>query len=121
MLIVEDAAVMRALLGRAIATLGDVTWDEAVDGVDALRKLRRVNYDCIFVDVNMPRIDGLKLIERIRSHETAHAPRIVVVTTQSGERDRERALALGADAYVVKPIKLPEITALLRRLLARDR
>ncbi len=107
---------MRAILGRAGSALPNVVWDEAVDGVDALRKLRRVAYDCVFVDVNMPRIDGLKLIERIRTHE-GKRPRIVVVTTHRAERDRERAMALGADAYLIKPIKLPEIASLVRRLL----
>lgn len=117
MLIVEDAAIMRAILGRAVSVLPNVAWDEAVDGVDALRKLRRVSYDCVFVDVNMPRIDGLKLIERIRGKGTKEAPRIVVVTTHRAERDRERAMALGADAYLIKPVRLPEVTSLVRRLL----
>lgn len=108
---------MRAILGRAVSELPNVAWDEAVDGVDALRKLRRVAYDCVFVDVNMPRIDGLKLIERIRVQSTKHPPRIVVVTTHRAERDRDRAMALGADAYLIKPVRLPEVTSLVRRLL----
>ncbi len=108
---------MRTILGRALERLPGVRWDEAVDGVDALRKLRRVDYDCVLLDLNMPRMDGLKLIERIRAPHRARRPRVVVVTTGRATRDRERAVALGAEACLIKPVKLDEVAALVGKLL----
>jgi two-component system chemotaxis response regulator CheY len=65
----------------------------------------------------MPVMDGLKLIKRVRTDAThRHAP-IVVITTESADEDRQRALALGANEYLVKPIQAAKVIAAVRRLL----
>src|SRR5262249_2104501 len=92
--------------------------DEAANGVEALRKLAPPAwFDIILTDVNMPVMDGLKLIQRVRSDDELKAVPIVVITTEAGEADRERALALGANAYITKPIQAPQVIQTVRELL----
>lgn len=116
-LIIEDSAVMRGLLARVLKTHVQFEgWDEASDGIEALRMIMSSSYDLLLVDLNLPRLDGLKLIERVRGSENAARTKIVVVTTDAAEEDRARAMQLGADAYLLKPVQLPELKATLDRL-----
>ena len=70
---------------------------EASDGVDALRKLPEHSFDLVLTDINMPVMDGLKLISLIRGEESLSSMPICVITTEGAQEDRERAIALGAD------------------------
>ena len=90
---------------------------EATDGVDALRKLAAARFDVIVTDVNMPVMDGLKLVRRIRTDAIHKDVPIVIITTEGAETDRKRALELGANAYVVKPIQAPMVIATVKELL----
>ena len=118
-LVVEDSAVMRQLMGRAIDGISEVEgWDEAEDGIQALRKLADGEYALVIVDLNLPVLDGLKLIERIRKEPGREATKIVVVTTDSNAEDRRRAMELGADAYLLKPIQLQDLRNAIARTLA---
>jgi two-component system chemotaxis response regulator CheY len=117
-LVVEDSAVMRQLMGRAIDGISEVEgWDEAEDGIQALRKLADGEYALVIVDLNLPVLDGLKLIERIRKEPGRAATKIVVVTTDSNAEDRRRAMELGADAYLLKPIQLQDLRNAIARTL----
>jgi two-component system chemotaxis response regulator CheY len=90
---------------------------EANDGVDALRKLSAGALDIILTDINMPIMDGLKLVRRVRSDEAMKTIPIVIITTEGAEEDRQRALALGANAYITKPIQAPQVIAKVKELL----
>lgn len=117
-LVVEDSAVMRQLMGRAIERIPHVSgWEEAEDGVEALRKIAGGEFALVIVDLNLPILDGLKLIERIRMGPGGEATKIIVVTTESNVADRERAMALGADAYLLKPIQIQELRQAITRAL----
>ena len=116
-LVVEDSQVMRQLLVFALQRVRELEVTEADDGVDALRKLSGNHFDIIITDINMPIMDGLKLIKRIRSDEAYAAVPIVVVTTEGSQEDRSRALALGANAYITKPIQGPQVVAKVKELL----
>ncbi|MBK8216845.1 MAG: response regulator [Myxococcales bacterium] len=116
-LVVEDSPMMRQLLIFALSRVRGLQIVEAVDGVDALRKLATLRFDLVLTDVNMPIMDGLKLVHRIRSDATHKDVPIVIITTEGAEADRKRALDLGANAYVVKPIQAPAVIALAERLL----
>ena len=118
-LVVEDSAVMRQLMGRAIDGVAEVEgWDEAENGIEALRKLAAAEYALVLVDLNLPVLDGLKLIERIRKDRDSAATKIMVVTTDSNEEDRRRAMQLGADAYLLKPIQLQALRDAIARAIA---
>ena len=90
---------------------------EADDGVDALRKLAAQKLDIILTDINMPIMDGLKLVKRVRTDEALKGIPIVIITTEGAEEDRQRALALGANAYITKPIQAPQVIAKVKELL----
>lgn len=116
-LIVEDSPMMRQLLVFALSRVRHLKVTEADDGVDGLRKLATGKFDIILTDINMPIMDGLKLVKRVRTDPVHKDVPIVVITTESAEEDRKRALALGANAYITKPIQAPQVIATVKELL----
>ena len=119
-LVVEDSPMMRQLLVFALARVRNLRVTEADDGVDGLRKLASARYDIIVTDINMPIMDGLKLVKRIRSDETHKNVPIIIITTEGSQEDRQRALQLGANAYITKPIQAPQVIATVKELLKID-
>ncbi|MEN8159914.1 MAG: response regulator [Myxococcota bacterium] len=116
-LIVEDSPTMRQLLRFALKRLPGTEVVEAGDGMDGLRKLTSDHFDLALVDINMPVMDGLKLIHLIREEETLRGMPIVVITTEGAEEDRARALALGADEYLTKPVQAGRVLQVVKGLL----
>lgn len=119
-LIVEDSPTMRQLLAFALRRLKNVEIVEAQDGMDGLRKVTNDHFDLALVDINMPVMDGLKLISLIRGEEKLESMPVCVITTEGAKEDRERAIALGADEYMTKPIQANAVLALTKRLLKLD-
>ncbi len=109
--------MMRQLLVFALARIKRLRITEAEDGVDGLRKLSGSRFDLVITDINMPIMDGLKLVKRIRSDETHRDVPILIITTEGSAEDCERAMALGATAYITKPIQAPLVIAQVRHLL----
>lgn len=116
-LIVEDSPTMRQLLVFALKRLKGADIVEAQDGLDGLRKVTSDDFDLALVDINMPVMDGLKLISLIRQEEALKSMPIVVITTEGAKEDRDRALALGADEYLTKPIQSNRVLAIAKALL----
>ena len=116
-LIVEDSPTMRKLLVFALKRLKNAHIVEASDGMDGLRKLTSDHFDLAFVDINMPVMDGLKLISLIRGEQNLEDTAICVITTEGAMEDRERALGLGANEYLTKPIQANEVLAVAKSLL----
>ncbi len=116
-LIVEDSPTMRQLLRFALRRLPGVEVVEASDGMDGLRKVTSDAFDLALVDINMPVMDGLKLISLIRSEERLAGMPIAVITTEGAQEDRERAIALGANEYLTKPIQAQSVLKVARSLL----
>ena len=116
-LVVEDSPMMRQLLVFALARVKNLHITEADDGVDGLRKLAVGRYDIIVTDINMPIMDGLKLVKRVRSDPSHKDTPIVIITTEGSSEDRQRALQLGANAYITKPIQAPQVIATVKELL----
>ena len=116
-LIVEDSPMMRQLLVFALARIKNLRVTEADDGIDGMRKLANAKYDLIITDINMPIMDGLKLVKRVRSDPTHKETPIIIITTEGSQEDRQRALALGANAYITKPIQAPQVIAKVKELL----
>lgn len=117
-LIVEDSPTMRQLISFALKRLRGVRIAEASDGVDGLRKISAEKFDLIFTDINMPIMDGLKLVSLVRNDPSSKEIPIVVITTEGASEDRERALALGANDYITKPIQPNRILDVARTLLS---
>ncbi len=106
-LIVEDSSAMRAYVRATLESEGTVEVVEAASGLEALRMLPRGPYCVVVTDINMPDLSGLELISFIRKSQHRATP-IIIISTEGRETDRERAMALGANAYLTKPFK-PEV------------
>lgn len=122
-LVVEDSASTRSLV-RAILEdasfankVGPVEVTEAESGFDAMRLLPRARYDLIVTDINMPDVNGLELIAFIRRSETYRATPLLIISTQSTARDVERAMKLGANAYLPKPFTGEGVREVCARLM----
>jgi len=100
-LVVEDSTTARELERTLFESAGyDV--QTAVDGAEGLEKLAERRVDLIVTDVQMPRMDGFTMIQRVKSDDRNRSIPIVLVTTRSDEADRKRGMEVGADAYLVK-------------------
>ena len=117
-LVVEDSPTMRQLISFAMKRIPDARVIEATDGVDALKKLSSDKIDLILCDINMPVMDGLKLVSLVRGNATFKDIPIIMVTTEGAEEDRKRALAIGANAYLPKPIQTQELIKLVTTYLS---
>jgi two-component system chemotaxis response regulator CheY len=113
-LTVDDSGSVRALVSQTLRDAGFVVV-EAVDGADALDKVAGV--DMVITDVNMPNIDGLELLLRLRSREDTRFLPVLVLTTESQRAKREVAVKAGATGWIVKPFEPGTLVAVVRRFL----
>jgi len=119
-LVVEDSPTMRALLTASLEEIsGQVKVTEAENGFEALRALPRESFDLIITDINMPDINGLELVSFAKSNDAYRSIPLIIVSTEGADRDRERGLELGADAYLVKPFKAEYLREVVADLLSR--
>jgi len=118
-LFVDDSLSVRKVAERVLAGLG-VEVTVAMDGVDALTKLRAAHYDVVFTDLEMPRMHGYDLIREIRYIPSYRHLPIAVVSSRSGQKHRDQARALGATAYITKPFT-PEMLKSILDQSAADR
>jgi two-component system chemotaxis response regulator CheY len=103
-LVIDDAALVRAFYRAALQDAGFEV-DEALNGLEALEKLRDHDFDLLIVDVNMPRMDGLTFLSALRRQDGGQAGiPALVISTESGRADREAARKAGANYYLVKPL-----------------
>jgi len=116
-LIAEDSPTMRSLIVSTIAAQGDYEVVEAANGFEALRVLPREKVDLVITDINMPDINGLELVSFIKQNSNYQNTPLIIISTEGSERDREKGLALGADAYLVKPFSPEALQDLIRNYL----
>jgi two-component system, chemotaxis family, chemotaxis protein CheY len=114
-LLVDDSAAMRAFVAATLESDGTYAVTAATSGFEALKILPRSKFDLIITDINMPDINGLELIKFIRESPFHKGVPLVIISTDSSERDRERGLKLGADAYLVKPFAPEQLLDIARR------
>jgi len=120
-LVVEDSAATRSFVRSALEDgghLGPFDIVEATSGFDALRLLPRGPYDLVITDINMPDINGLELVQFIRKSDRHRSTALIIISTQSSEKDRARGLSLGADDYLPKPLDPEALLSTVQRLLA---
>src|SRR5439155_9686061 len=108
-LVVEDSAAMRSFVTAALEQGGPFDVTTCGSGFEALRALPRAHFDLIITDINMPDINGLELVKFVRESERHRQVPLLIISTQSSEKDRERGLALGADGFLAKPFKPDEL------------
>jgi len=116
-LIAEDSPTMRSLIVSALSAMGDYDIFEACNGFEALRILPREKVDLVITDINMPDINGLELLNFVKGNgQYQHIP-LIIVSTEGSEKDKEKGLSLGADAYLVKPFRPEQLQELILRFL----
>lgn len=116
-LAVDDSLTMREMLRAALTGAGfDVTLAE--DGLDALDRLAEAAPDLIVTDLNMPRMDGFGFIEAVRGGDTAARVPILILTTETGQKLKDRARAIGATGWISKPFDEVSLVATINRVAA---
>lgn len=118
-LVVEDSPTMRQLISFALKRVHGAKIVDATDGIDALKKLSAQSFDIVITDINMPIMDGLKLVSLIRGNDQYKDMPIIIITTEGAEEDRKKGMALGANAYLPKPIQTAELLRLVNQYLKR--
>ena len=108
-LIVDDSPTMRQLVVFALKRVPELDIVEASDGVDALKKLPGQKIDLVLCDINMPIMDGLKLLSLMKNNPVYKEIPVVMITTEGGETKVGEAVRLGASGYVRKPFTADQI------------
>jgi two-component system, chemotaxis family, chemotaxis protein CheY len=96
---------------------GEVEVFQAENGFEALRILPREKFDLIITDINMPDINGLEIIHFVKTNPNYQKIPVVIVTTEQGEEDRKKGMALGAQAYITKPFDPQDLLRVVRQHL----
>ncbi|WP_218841720.1 MULTISPECIES: response regulator transcription factor [Xanthomonas] len=118
-LIIEDNAQLAANLYDYLEACGH-TLDAAPDGVSGLHLASSKDYDAILLDWNLPRLDGLSVLRRLRGEAKKKVP-VIMLTARDQLADKIDGFESGLDDYLVKPVALPEIEVRLRFLVARTK
>jgi two-component system chemotaxis response regulator CheY len=116
-LVVEDSPSMRQLLTLALGRIRGLDVVEAGDGVEGIKELAARKFDIVIVDINMPIMDGLKLVKHIRNDKVHRDVPVLIVTTEGYPETKDRAMHLGVSGYLVKPIQAPQVLAQVKELL----
>lgn len=117
-LIVDDEPDLLLMLRVSLEAVGFET-GLAADGDVALQRMRAERFDLVLLDVMMPVLDGWSVLEALK--DDADAPPVLVVSAKTAMQDRDRALALGAAAYITKPFDLEALVAKLHEVLAGEK
>lgn len=115
-LTIDDSSTVRKLVKFTLNSQG-MQIVEAENGVEALEVLKNNAVDAIILDINMPRMNGLEFLQKIKSEDNYAQIPVVMVTTEGQDEDKERAFALGAEKYIVKPFKPSQLLAVLEQVL----
>ncbi len=114
-LLVEDNLVNQKVATLMLRKMGYQA-DVANDGIEALEKTEATPYDVVFMDIQMPRMDGLTATKTIKERDGATAPLIVGMSAHAMQEERERGLAIGMDDYLTKPIQMLKLQELLQKI-----
>ncbi len=118
LILIDDSISIRKMVGMFLSNAGYKV-DVAVDGIDAIEKIAKTPYDLIITDLEMPRMHGYELIAEVRSGErTKHIP-IIVLTSRAGDKHYQKAMELGANEYIVKPVNEEMLLQSVSKFLAK--
>lgn len=116
MLTVDDSPSVRKMVEFTLKAKGFHV-GSAGDGQEALELMAKEKFDAIILDINMPRMNGLEFLEKIRADEAYASIPVVMLTTEGQDEDKDKAISLGATAYIVKPFKPTQLLGLLEQIL----
>ena len=117
-LVIDDEPGVRDLIGEALS-LSEITAVQAADGLEALSFLRRERFDLLILDINMPKLDGLALLEKLRA-EGMSVP-VLMLSARADKSDINQGLRIGADDYLTKPFSIEELVLRVKAILRRSK
>ena len=117
-LLVDDSAATRTFVEATLEEEGDLDIVEAQNGFEALKLLPRGDFDLLITDINMPDINGLELVRYARTSARYEKTPVLVISTEGRQRDVDKAMALGASEYIVKPFTAETLLEVVRKHLA---
>lgn len=117
-LVVDDSKVMREMVVACLRAIEGLSFSHAASGLEAIEQLSLRAYDLVVLDLNMPDIGGVEVVEFIRGQDTLRALPILVVTTRGDEQSKSRVMAAGASSFMTKPFQPEAIVAEARALLS---
>lgn len=118
-LIVDDSPILRHMVLEALRTMGDVSFEQAANGLEAIERLALSHFDLMTLDLNMPDMHGLEVLQFVRQQPAHAALPILVLTTKGDEETRQAALEAGATSYVTKPFSPEVVVREVRALLEK--
>jgi len=119
-LVVDDSKVMRDMVVACLRGLEGATFTQAGSGLEAIERLSLGHFDAVVLDLNMPDITGIEVLEFVRAQDRLKRLPIVVVTTRGDDDSRSRALGAGASSYMTKPFTPEAIVAAVSALLESE-
>jgi len=115
-LIIDDAVTVRMYHRQLMEAMGfEVA--EAENGIEALEKGLEESYDLFLVDVNMPKMDGYRLVEEMRQMPELQSVPVIMISTEASDQDKEKAYLAGANFYVIKPASVEELQSCAKLLV----
>jgi two-component system, chemotaxis family, chemotaxis protein CheY len=117
-LIVDDSPTMRRMVMTSLKALGNVQFGEAGSGLEAIERLALARVDLMILDLNMPEMHGVEVLQFVRAHKTYRNLPVVVLTTRGDESSRAEAMSAGANDYLTKPFQAGELLGRASKLLA---
>jgi len=116
LLTVDDSPSVRKLVEFSLKAKGFQV-RSAGNGMEALKLMSGEQFDAIVLDINMPLMNGLEFLRKIRSEEAYASIPVIMLTTEGQDEDKDKAISLGATAYIVKPFKPTQLLGLLEKIL----
>lgn len=120
-LIVDDSPTMRRMVKASLGSMRGVSFGEAGSGLEAIEQLAVAPIDLMILDLNMPDMHGIEVLEFVRSHQAYQRLPVIILTTRRDETSRAQALAGGATTYLTKPFTPQELILQARELLNVER
>jgi two-component system OmpR family response regulator len=117
-LVIDDEPGVRDLITEALS-ISEITAIQAADGLEALSYLRREKFDLLILDINMPKLDGLALLEKLRN-EGASVP-VLMLSARADKTDINQSLRIGADDYLTKPFSIEELVLRVKAIMRRSK
>jgi two-component system chemotaxis response regulator CheY len=116
-LVVDDSKVMREMIVACLRPESALAFTHAASGLEAIEKLSLQGFDLVVLDLNMPDIGGIEVVDFVRAQDTLKQLPIIVVTTRGDEASRTKALSAGASRFMTKPFTPQDLLSEVRGLV----
>jgi two-component system chemotaxis response regulator CheY len=120
LLIVDDSKLMRDMVAACLRPLGMVGFEFAGSGLEAIERLALAGFDLVVLDLNMPDVGGIEVIEFVRTQDRLRTLPILIVTTRGDDESRRKVLDAGASGFLAKPFAPDQILEAARGLLSSE-